>query len=138
MEIAGAQCMGALDAELSLLAGVDPVAAWDAELGLRGALAGPERLLEDGRALVTIELGTVILSALKPADDGDGLVVRVLNPNDLPAVTSIRFGFPVAAAHAVRLDETGTDDVPVEDGAIQATVPAHALRSFRVIPSRPK
>ena len=81
-----------------------------------------------------LEPATIVLSALKPADDGDGLVVRVLNPNDTPTATTIRFGFPVAAARAVRLDETGTDDVAVEGGEIRTTVPARALRSFRVIP----
>jgi alpha-mannosidase len=138
MEIAGAQCSDALDVELSLFAGVDPVAAWNAEIGLRGAIAGPEPLLEDGRALVAIEPATIVLSALKPAGDGDGLVVRVLNPNDTPTATTIRFGFPVAAARAVRLDEMGTDDVPVEDGVIRTTVPARALRSFRVVPAGPE
>ena len=133
MEIAGAQCMGSLEARLSLFAGVDPVVAWDAELGLRGAIAGAEPLLADGRALVTIEPATVLLSALKPAADGDGLVLRVLNPSDTPAATSIQFGFPVVGARAVRLDETGTDEVALEDGAIRTTVPARGLRSFRVV-----
>src|SRR5262249_3635860 len=80
MAIAGAQCRGTLDAELALLRGIDPVAAWDAEVGLRGAIAGAEPLVDDGRALVTIEPATVVLSALKPAEDGNGLVIRVLNP----------------------------------------------------------
>ena len=134
MEIAGAQGMGKLEAAVSLFAGVDPVVAWDAELGFRGAIAGPEALLADGRALVTIEPATIVLSALKPADDGGGLVVRLLNPTDVPVAASTRFGFPVAAARIERLDETGTDDVAVEDGEIRTTVPARALRSFRVIP----
>jgi alpha-mannosidase len=138
MEIAGAQCMGKLEAVVSLFAGVDPVVAWDAELGFRGAIAGAEPLLADGRSLVTIEPATVVLSALKPADDGAGLVVRLLNPSDVPATASIRFDFPVARARAERLDETGVDDVLVEDGAIRTTVPARALRSFRVVPTGPK
>jgi alpha-mannosidase len=79
-----------------------------------------------------------VLSALKPADVGNGLVVRVLNPSDVPAVASIRFGFPVRTARAERLDETGTDDVPVEHGAIRTTVPPRALRSFRIVPAGPK
>jgi alpha-mannosidase len=125
--------MGTLEAAVSLFAGVDPVVARDAELGFRGAIAGPEPLLADDRALVTIEPATVVLSALKPADDGVGLILRLLNPSAVPATASIRFGFRVARARAERLDETGTNDVLFEDGAIRTTVPARGLRSFRVV-----
>jgi hypothetical protein len=38
----------------------------------------------------------------------------------------------------VRLDETGNVDVPVEDDVIRTTLPARALRSFRVVSAAPK
>jgi alpha-mannosidase len=135
MEIAGAQCLGTLDAQMALLADADPVAAWDAELGFRGTIAGPGPLLAGGRPLVAIEPGTLVLSALKPADDGAGLVVRVLNPTDAAATMTCRFGFTVASACTVRLDETMLDAVVVEDGVVRLPVPARALRSIRVVPA---
>jgi alpha-mannosidase len=106
--------------------------------GLRGAIAGPAPLLEEDRSLVTIEPGTVLLSALKPAGDGNGFVVRVLNPSEKPAAMSMRFGFPVAEAWAVRLDETKVDAVAIDDRTLRSTVPARALRSFRIVPAGPK
>jgi mannosylglycerate hydrolase len=134
MEIRGAQVPGRLEARLALLAGADPVAAWDAELGLRAAIAGGESGLADGRALLALEPATLVLSALKPADEGSGLVVRVLNPSAAAVTAVLRPGFPVAAAHAVRLDETpSAEAVEVDGDAIRFTVPGFALRSLRLV-----
>jgi alpha-mannosidase/mannosylglycerate hydrolase len=136
MEIPGAQGPSTLEADLTLLAGSEPVAAWDAELGFRGAIAGPEPGLADGRSLLALEPASLVLSAVKPADDGAGVVVRVLNPTDAPAVAWLRAGFPVDAARAVRLDEAPIEEIPVvEQGTIRFDVPAQAVRSVRLVPA---
>jgi hypothetical protein len=133
MEIPGAQGPTTLDVDLALLAGVGPAAAWDAELGLRGTIAGRAPALVDGRSLLALEPASLVLSALKPADDGAGIVVRVLNPTDAPAVARLRAGFPLVAARAVRLDETPIAEVPVEHATIAFDVPPWALRSVRLV-----
>ncbi len=51
---------------------------------------------------------------------------------------SMRFGFAVADAYAVRLDETKVDAVAIDDRTFRSTVPARALRSFRIVPAGPK
>lgn len=136
MPIAGAQSPGVIEARLALLAGVDGVAARDAELGFRAVVAGPDPLLATGRSLLSLEPPALVLSALKPAEDGDGLVVRVLNPDGAATTATLRFGFPLRGAEAVRLDETPSDDaVAVDDGAVRIPVPPHALRSVRVHPA---
>jgi alpha-mannosidase len=134
MPLPGAQVPGVLNARLSLLAGADPVAAWDAELSLRGVIGGPQPLLDAGRPLLVLEPSTLLLSALKPADDGEGIVVRVLNPGRTSVRASLRVGFDVSRAHAVRLDEEpAAHTVIVEEGAISFDVPPHALRSVRLV-----
>jgi alpha-mannosidase/mannosylglycerate hydrolase len=142
MPVPGAQCPGTLEARLSLLPGVDPAAAREAELGLRGVIGGDAPLLDD-RSLVTVEPAAALLSALKPADDGDGLVLRLLNPTDATLAARVRLGFPVRAVEAVRLDETPLDEVvQVDTGAplgaevpmdmLHLALPPHAVRSVRV------
>ncbi len=75
-----------------------------------------------------------MLSALKPASVGEGLIVRVLNPTGEAverAATSCRVR--PRAVSAVRLDETPCAD-PIEHSGrvITFTVPPHALRTLRV------
>lgn len=129
MPVPGAQLVGTLDARLSLLSGIDPRAARAAELGLRAVLAdGPAC-----DATVAVAPSSVVLSALKPADDGDGVVLRLLNPTDdtVEAAVTTRPTFGHAAA--VRLDETPDGSrVTLDDGVVRLTVPPHTLRSVRL------
>ncbi|HLK11376.1 MAG TPA: glycosyl hydrolase-related protein [Candidatus Binatia bacterium] len=130
MPVAGAQVPGPLAARLALLAGVDPAAAWDAEVGLRGVVAGPAPALAAGRALLALAPPALLLSALKPAERGGGIVVRVLNPTDETHTAELRSGFPVRAAHGVRLDEEPAEHaVALADGVVRFAVPPRALRS---------
>jgi mannosylglycerate hydrolase len=128
-----AQCPGPIRARLALVPGGSPRAAADAEAGLRAVVAGPAPLVEPGGSLLAIEPATVVLSACKPAEDGDGFVLRLLNPSDEPVSARARFGFELGSAVSVRLDETG-DGGPVQlDGAeLGVKVGPHALRSVRV------
>jgi len=130
MPIPGAQLRGPLEARLALLAGVDPIAARDAELGFWALLGGPAPLLPAGEALLALEPSGLVLSSLKPAENGDGIVVRLLNPTGVPLTAILRPGFPVRAVRAVRLDEEpASDSVTFDRGVVRFEVSPHALRS---------
>jgi alpha-mannosidase len=126
----GAQCLGRLATRLSLFTGTaDPASVRAAELGFRAVCAGPEPLLAEGGSAFAVD-GDVVLSTLKPAADGDGTVVRVLNPNDEPASAVLRWARPPTDVTSVRLDESALDGPLDVDGAtVTIAVPPHALRS---------
>jgi mannosylglycerate hydrolase len=129
----GAQVIGVVEARFSLLAGVDAAAARDAELGLRGVFGGAAPLLQAGASLVELHGDGLLLSALKPAEDGSGIVVRVLNPSDAPRDAVLSVGFAFAGASVVRLDEEPAEqDVAVEGRTIRFDVAPHALRSVLI------
>ena len=133
MPVTGGQVQGPVEARVVLAA--DPAVVSEVELGLRGVLGGAAPLLEAGRSLLTLEPPSLVLSACKPAEDGDGLVVRVLNPTDEPMDALVSFGFDVGAAAAVRLDESPADLPLAHEGRqLRFSVPPHALRSVRVRP----
>ena len=130
MEVPGAQVLGAIAARLWLLPGCDPAEARAAELGLRGAIGGTAPLLEQGVALLELQPRALVLSAIKPAERGDGIVVRVLNPTDGPAEACLRLALPIASATAVRLDEEPAEHgVAIDGGTVRFAVPPRALRS---------
>jgi alpha-mannosidase len=129
----GAQCPGELVARLSLFEGLDPGAARDAELPLVAVPCGEAPLVPPGRALLSLAPRALVLSAVKPAEDGRGLVVRVLNPTGAACEAELRLGFPFERAEAVRLDETPCGDpVTRRADALRFPVRPHALRSVRI------
>ena len=134
MPIDGAQLLGPLEARLALFAGCDPIAARDAELGLRGVIAGAAPLLAPDVSLITLERNGLLLSAVKPAEDGNGFVIRVLNPSDDPLPARLTVATPIAAVESVRLDESPDGGGVTRNGAqVHFDVAPHALRSVRVV-----
>lgn len=133
MPIEQAQQLGTLEVRLALLDGLDPAAARDVELGLRGVIAGHAPLLPPDTAALTLARNGVVLSAFKPAEDGDGAIVRVLNPTDTPREALLTLGIPVAAVESVRLDERPDGAPFVHDGArIRVPIRPHQVRSLRL------
>ena len=82
------------------------------------------------RRELALEPPALLLSAVKPVENGDGLIVRVLNPTDGALPATVRVAFAVSAAQAVRLDEEpAADSVTLAADCVRFAVPAHALRS---------
>ena len=83
----------------------------------------------------TLDAATSVLSACKPADDGDGIVVRVLNPTDEPddvdAAVRLRRRPTRARCDSTRRRPASRSSHDGRDGRADA-VPPHALRSVRV------
>jgi hypothetical protein len=138
MRAAGAQVLGPVVATFAL--GRDAVDMRDAELGLQAVLGGPDPRLADGASLLAIEPRAVWLSGCKAAEDGDGVIVRLLNPTGEAHDAVLTAGFDLRDAAPVRLDECGDTSsadgsYAVEDREIRLVVPPHALRSVRVRPA---
>lgn len=138
--VPGAQLHGVLEAELHLLAPDDPrtaaAEAREAEVPLQAVTIGGVPLAPDGVSLVSLEPRTLVLSALKPAEHGDGIVLRVLNPGDSTLHATVRTGFPLHAADPLRLDE-GPASFALRSTreSVEFEVPPHALRSVRLVAS---
>jgi alpha-mannosidase len=78
--------------------------------------------------------GSAVLSALKPAEDGDGVIVRVFNPTD--AAVSDQLLFTDRFASAVEVDhaeEAVAGAAPQPAGtALTLALPPQRIRSYRV------
>jgi len=138
LPVPGAQLPGALEAELHLLEADDvqrvAADAREAEIPLQAVTIGGTPLAREGVALVALEPRTLVLSALKPAEHGDGIVLRVLNPGDSPVRAIVRTGFALEAAHPLRLDESPASFALTETPeSVSFDVPPHALRSVRLV-----
>jgi mannosylglycerate hydrolase len=133
----GAQASGRTEAFVALHAGLDPAMSTDAELGLRATVAGSDAPMPPAASLLEVSPSSVLLSALKPAEDGEDVVLRLLNPTDEPQSARVALSAEIAAqidgVEAIRLDETPAPDSVQFDGrTIELVTPAHALRSLRL------
>ncbi len=130
----GGQCPGPLDVRLCLAITPPeraPNVARDAELGLEAVAAGDAPLWPAGEPLLEVEPRTVVVSAWKPAECGEGSVLRLLNPTDESLTATVRLARGAGEARAVRLDETPAEHPLERDGdALRVALPAHALRSI--------
>jgi len=128
-----AQCPGRLEARLALFAGLDPLAARGVEHELLAVGAGDAPLHPPETSLLEVSPREIVLSALKPAEDGDGCVLRLSNPTDQARTALVRVAFPVRQATSVRLDETPDEQPLTHDGtSLEIPLGPHALRSVRL------
>jgi alpha-mannosidase len=127
----GAQTQGGVAATVSVARSPADVCA--AEIGLCGVLGGDAPLLAAGASLLELDARRCVLSACKPAQDGDGVVVRVLNPTDESEPVRLRFGLEVRRVQPVGLDEQPVEHLVTHHRSeVELPVPPHALRSVRV------
>jgi alpha-mannosidase len=83
--------------------------------------------------LVGLEPAPLLLSAFKPAENGDGVVLRVLNPTAVFHEAVLTLGFPFERADSLRLDEEPSNTRIERSGAtLRFPVPPRALRTLRV------
>jgi mannosylglycerate hydrolase len=127
----GAQTQGTVAATITLAR--TPGDARAAEIGLRGVLGGATPILAPDVALLELEARYSVLSSCKPAQEGNRIVVRVLNPSDEPDDVMLHFGLDVQRARPVRLDEQPTDFFLTHNGRdVGFHLPPHALRTLRI------
>jgi alpha-mannosidase len=127
----GAQTLGPMHATVTIADRA--VDARSAEIGVRGVLGGDTPLLAAGTSLLALDSRHSVLTACKPAQEGDRMVVRVLNPTDEPDDVTLRFGLDVRRARPVRVDEQPAEFYVEHHGRnVEFRVPPHALRSVRV------
>jgi mannosylglycerate hydrolase len=86
---------------------------------------GPGRITLDGALTVS---GDCACAALKRAEDGNGLILRLYNPGSEPL--EVRVGGAIEGVIRTRMDEHGTEHVP--DGAL--TLGGHEVATLRVWP----
>ncbi len=132
------QLLGPLDFEYFLypFAGqFDPVAAArlvaEAQAGIRTTTAVE---LPDDISFLELERGAAVVTAVKPADDGRGGVVRLWNPTDTDVQDRLLVHCPVETAERCNLNEEPQEPISLEnDGVIPVTVPAGGLATVRFV-----
>lgn len=88
------------------------------------------------KSLLRLDGEGVELSALKPDEDDDAIVVRVYNIADEPGAGIIALSEPVASVEAVNLNEEDAGPVVVQGGAVRLDLAPNQISTFRFLPRR--
>lgn len=93
----------------------------------------PEAALPSTSAFVELSPNTLVLSAVKKAEDRDGVVVRLYNPTEQAVKARLRTALPVREAHEVNLAERRLGKLSVKDGAVELDTPAKKIVTVELI-----
>jgi len=92
---------------------------------------GPATILET--SLVTAAPSSVVIDTIKPAEDGEGWVVRLYESHGGRARAELSFGVPVARAWLSNTLEDRLTPVAVEDGGCILSLRAFQIVTLRLI-----
>lgn len=138
----GAQCLGRHRFEYCLVPHTgDWTAAYEEALHFALPLAvvsvdaHPGSLPPSGSFVSALGPG-VVLSALKPAEDGSGLVLRCYNTLPRPTTTRVSCGFKLGHVERLDLRERASESLPLSDPAsLEVTLRAGEVLTVRLVPS---
>jgi alpha-mannosidase len=91
-----------------------------------------ERMESLPPALLSVDPSHVVLSAIKPADNGNGIIVRINNSSEEPVDAIIVCGRGIVAAEEVRLDESSMTFIAHSEQRIALRVEEGGVRSVRL------
>ena len=74
----------------------------------------------------------VHISAVKPAEDGAGIVVRLFNPTDKAQPVSIKLHPGLRKARRCGMDETPGKPVAIAAGVLKDRIPPRKIVSYRL------
>jgi alpha-mannosidase len=93
---------------------------------------------EKGGTLLEVSGEGVVPAYVKPAEDGDGMIVRLHNVTDREADVTVRLPETrIARAFRTNILEENLADLPVSDGEIRLSVEAGRLATIRIRPADP-
>lgn len=134
----GIQCPGVRSFEYAICA---HAGNWQAA-GLFGEAArgyAPVRAAQIGRGRGTLPLEggfldvaneQVHVSAVKPAESGSGVVVRLFNPTGVAQKVALRLHATIRSAARCGMDETVRSPLKLVGGVLRDTVPPHKIVSY--------
>jgi alpha-mannosidase len=135
------QSQGEHTFHLSLIPfGQDHHAAQDEALGFQSRFRGVGTKIHPGSlppmvSLLSIEPQTFQITAIKVAEDGQSLIVRGVNLQQVRSLVRIGSAFPVRSASKARLDETPIEDIQVhENHCLEIEVHSFEILTVRLDP----
>ncbi len=87
------------------------------------------------QSFIELQRGHLVVSAIKPAETGRGLVIRLWNPTAKPQAETIRFWKKIPKARAIKLNEepdSKASQPKINGASVSVQAPPHRIVSLHV------
>lgn len=110
---------------------LNKAAAYRTEVKCAAAGRGKGTLAHEMSAL-NLDNPSLHLSAVKPAEDGEGTIIRIFNPTEEAQKMTLTFGAGVTKAQRAQMDESTAEALTVQNGQLQDTILPKKIMTYRV------
>lgn len=90
--------------------------------------------LESEKSFVTVSNENIIIDAVKPAQDGNGIIIRMYESARTHSKVNVKFDFgkvnKVIETNLMEVDET---EIPTENNEFSFNITPHQVRTFRIL-----
>ena len=108
--------------------------AADYDIPVRCAMAGRgQGQLSHEASLFVLKNLNLHVSAVKQAEDGQGLMVRLFNPTQEEQPLQLEFGLDIKAVQHCRMDESFLQDLPVNGRQLETSLAKKKIGTYRII-----
>lgn len=95
-------------------------------------VAANDGKLADSYSLVSVNRDNIFVEAVKEAEDGDALIVRLYDAYDTTTKVTVNFGFDVAKVETATILEEAEAEVPVNGNSVTLTVKPFEIVTLKV------
>jgi alpha-mannosidase len=89
--------------------------------------------LPEQMSFFSVDAGNVALSTLKKAEEGDQVIVRLVEEEGRPASATMKFFRPIQRAESTDILEEGGTPLPAKDGSVEVMLGHHAITTIRLV-----
>lgn len=98
-----------------------------------GQIGRGKGTLPDQASLITLDSEVLQVSAVKPAEDGKGLIIRLFNGSDKTQKATLTFGKKIASAVLCKADESEVSAIKADGNKLPLTVEGKKILTIKVM-----
>lgn len=106
--------------------------AWELNVPARAVPAALSRGQPTARRFLSLAGAAAIVETLKPAEDGQGFILRIYEPHGGRGTVTVKLDIPVTRVRECNLVEENGANVTVRNGAFRFEIRPFQIRTFRV------
>ena len=95
-------------------------------------IAQPNKKLSSS-SFINIKPSSLMLTTMKPAEDGRGIIVRLFQTENRDDKAALTFPFEITEAFETNLIEDDLEQIPTRDKTIRYNIGSKSFQTFRVI-----
>ncbi|HEY3416504.1 MAG TPA: glycoside hydrolase family 38 C-terminal domain-containing protein, partial [Armatimonadota bacterium] len=106
--------------------------AWELNTPLVGHVGAWPPAFPAARSFINLAGTAAVIEALKPAEDGDGLILRLYEPHGARGEVRVALDFPVTQVLSCNLVEENDQEIPLQERGFRFDIRPFQILTFRL------